>query len=74
MSRSSGLLLILKSMGTYGVAVSDLRDVIEDLWGRPIGSMGIYVSAVWDLWDLHGSMGLRFGTCGIPLGLWDCGV
>ena len=50
-------------IGTYGI-----------LWGRPIGSMGIYVSAVWDLWDLQGSMGLRSGTYGIPMGLWDCGV
>ena len=26
------------------------------LWGQPMGSMGIYVSAVWSLWDLYGSM------------------
>ena len=27
-------------IGTYGI-----------LWGQPMGFMGTYVSAVWDLWD-----------------------
>ena len=38
----------------------------------PMGSMGSHVPAVWDLWDLYRSMGLRCGTYGVIYGdLWD---
>ena len=48
------------------------------LWGKPIGFMGTYVSAVWDLWDSQGSMGLRCGTYGAQAvrsmgAYWDLG-
>ena len=39
-----------------------------------MGFIGFYVIAVWDLWDAHGSTGLRCGTYGMPRGLWDCGL
>ena len=38
-----------------------------------MGFIGFYVIAVWDLWDSHGAMGLRCGTYGTPMDLWDCG-
>ena len=41
---------------------------------EPMGFTGVYVIAVWDLWDSYGSMGLRCGTYGILMGLCDCGV
>ena len=66
---------MVKSMGTYGVAVSDLWDVIGDLRGRHIGSMGIYVSVVWDLWDFQGLWDCGLGPVGFPwvygIAVWD---
>ena len=41
---------------------------------EPMGFIGFYVIAVWDLWDSHGSMGLRCESYGIPMCLWDCGL
>ena len=38
----------------------------------PMGSVGTYVPAVWDLWDSYRSMGLRCGIYGVIYGdLWD---
>ena len=36
---------------------------------EPMGFIGFYVIAVWDLWDSHGAMGLRCGTYGTAV--WD---
>ena len=41
---------------------------------EPMGFIGFYVIAVWDLWDSHRSMVLRCGAYGILMGPWDCGV
>ena len=54
-------------VGVYGIAVWHLWGtrclIYGDLWGC-MGIYGDHVSAVWDLWDSYGSMGLRCGSYG----------
>ena len=40
----------------------------------PMGLIGVYGTAVRDLWDLWGPLGFRLGTYRIRRGLRDCGV